>query len=312
MRLSLCLLILVFVATAGLGAVAVTLRPQAAVAQGQITLGDIAAVTGPADQAGAARSIVLAPAPPLGATRPLRKEQVEWRLAQGGLGGFTVTGPAVVTVSRATQELSAAELDRAAQDCLRQAAGELGPALELTPMNPLQSLTVPAGQVELRAQPSGASFGSTRQVSLTVLTDGQVARSITVGYRLRLEVEAPVAVRSLSAGELLSPACWATQRCDVAAVSGRPLAAADLAGRRLRRSVAAGAVLTTDNTEPVPLVLRNQPVLVIVRAGALVVTCEGVARADAGLGQTVEIMNADSRQVFSAVVTGQGRAEIAH
>jgi len=221
-----------------------------------------------------------------------------------------VTGPSVVTVSRATRTLSPEELDQAAQDCLRQQAPELAAQMEFTPTCATSRVMVPEGQVEIRAQASGTAVGALRAVRLTILADGQVVRTLTVRYRLRLEVEAPVAACSLSVGSALTPASWWVQRADAAALPGRPLRPQEMADRRMRRSVNAGAVLTTDNTEPIPLVIRGGKVMVVVHVGAIVLTCEGTAQADGAAGQSIAVQNPASKQVFEAVVIGPGRAEI--
>jgi flagellar basal body P-ring formation protein FlgA len=181
--------------------------------------------------------------------------------------------------------------------------------MELQPLVTATALTVPDGQVEVTAHPSGSSLGAIRSALVSVSADGQVVRTVTLNYRVRLEVEAPVAARSLSAGETLSPSFWSVQRADIASLTSRPLAPGEMEGRRMRRTTNAGAVLTLDNTEPIPLVLKGSPVVVSVHAGAVTLTCEGIARTDGSEGQAIEILNPSSKETFQAVVTGPGRAE---
>lgn len=309
--LGIFLLLLFLLPSGAHAALSVTLRPEAQVHQSLVTVGDIATVAGPEAQAAPVRALVVASAPALGASRPLRREQVAWQLAQHGVKGAALSGPSVVTISRVVRTLAPAELDAAAQDSLRQAAGESGALLELTLVSPLPAVTVPEGPVEVSAKPAGASLGALRSVTLTVSAEGRVVRTLTARYRLRLEVETPTAVRALRPGEPLEAACWALQQTDVAAVPGRPLTAEELVGRRVRRTVPAGAPLTTENTEPTPLVLKGSTVAVTVRIGGVVLSFEAVARQDGGAGQSIELLNPAAKQTFHATITGPAQAEIA-
>jgi len=308
MRMCLSLLCLLLLPAAALGTVSVSLHPQASVRTSMVTVGDVASVTG--DATGAARAVVLCPAPDAGTTRPLRREQVAWRLAQEGVKEFQVTGPAVVSISRSVRRIMPEELDRAAAEALRQQAGDLGPALELQPTSALQPLLVPEGEIEIRARVTGSTLGSLRSVLVTVLADGRVVRAPTLCYRVRLEAEVPVATTQAMVGTGLTPALWTVQQADIAPLAGRPLRPEEMADRRLTRSVTPGTVLTTDNTEPIPVVVKGSPVVVIVQCGAITLTLEGVARTDGALGQTIEITNPNSRQTFAACVTGPGRVQI--
>jgi len=80
----------------------------------------------------------------------------------------------------------------------------------------------------------------------------------------------------------------------------------------MKRAVSAGTVLTTDNTEPIPLVVRRGRVLVIVRVGAITLTCEGVALQDGAAGDTIQVRNPSTNQTFQARVTDTGTAEITY
>ncbi len=293
-------------------AVSVTLQTEAQVRGAEITLGEIALVSGPEQQAARAKAVVLGTTPVAGATRSLRREQVEWRLAESSLKDFTVSGAPVVTVRRATRELNAAELGQAAETCLRQEWGELGGQLELTPLASPPTISVPDNALEITAKPTGAKLGAVRSVNVLISSQGQVVRSITLRYRLRLEAEVAMTTCSLSAQTTINPSAWSVQRCDIAALPGRPLRPNELAGRRMRRSVNAGTVLSTDNTEPMPLVLRGSHVLVSVRAGMITLTCDAIALADGVAGDVIELRNPSSKKTFQAVVTEAGAAEIVY
>ncbi len=85
-------------------------------------------------------------------------------------------------------------------------------------------------------------------------------------------------------------------------------AAADesLLGREVRRTIYAGQSITTDNTRPPMLVKRNQIVTLKYINGALEITTTGRALGEAGLSESVSVLNPDSRQLVQGVVQEGG------
>ncbi len=289
----------------------VTLRPAATVRQEQITVGDVADLTGSDAQTTAARAVVLGPSPVVGASRTLRRDQIAWRLAQSQVSA-TVAGATNVSVTRVVRTVTAAELDQAAQECLRQATGADGGELSLTLLSPAHDASVPDGPLQIAGTLSGPALGTQRAILVTVTCGERVVHTQTLRYRMQRQADVAIAARPLRAGESLTTSDWSVQHSDVAGLAGRPLAPAEMEGRRLRHSISAGAVLTVENTEPMPLVLRGHAVTVSVLIGAVTVTCDGIAQSDGAAGEVIKILNPTSKEFFTATVSGPGRVEIAN
>ncbi len=280
--------------------------------QAQITVGDVADVIGSDTQTAAARAVVLGPSPVVGASRTLRRDQIAWRLAQSQVSA-TMAGATNVSVTRGRAHgQPRVELDQAAQACLRQAVGEEGGELVLTLLAPAKDASVPDGELHITGALTGASVGAQRSVQVTVTCGDRVVHNQTLRYRLQRQADVAIASRALRAGDSLTTSDWTVQHTDVAALAGRPLRPAEMEGRRLRHSVTAGAVLTVENTEPMPLVLRGHTVTVSVVLGAITVTCDGVAQADGLAGEAIKVLNPASKEIFLATVSGPGRVEIAN
>tara|TARA_R110002072_G_C7600424_1_gene503985 strand:- start:114 stop:521 length:408 start_codon:yes stop_codon:yes gene_type:complete len=79
-----------------------------------------------------------------------------------------------------------------------------------------------------------------------------------------------------------------------------------LLGREVRRTIYAGQSITTDNTRAPMLVKRNQIVTLKYINGALEITTTGRALGEAGLSESVSVLNPDSRQLVQGVVQEGG------
>ena len=82
--------------------------------------------------------------------------------------------------------------------------------------------------------------------------------------------------------------------------------ATSLLGREVKRTVYQGQPIKPENTRSRRLVRRNQVVSVVYVSGPLEITMTGRALGEAGVGDTVEVMNADSRKVITGTVTPEG------
>ena len=79
-----------------------------------------------------------------------------------------------------------------------------------------------------------------------------------------------------------------------------------LLGREVRRTIYAGQSITADNTRPPMLVKRNQVVTLKYINGALEITTTGRALGEAGLSESVSVLNPDSRQLVQGIVQEGG------
>ena len=79
-----------------------------------------------------------------------------------------------------------------------------------------------------------------------------------------------------------------------------------LLGREVRRTVYKGRNIDPANTRAPRLVARNQTVTVKYRINGLEITLNGRAMADGGAGETVSVMNLQSRKLISGQIMPDG------
>ncbi len=145
------------------------------------------------------------------------------------------------------------------------------------------------------------------RASARVACQGQNPWSILVTVRVETEAEVVVARRALPIGTVLGEDemtiirrrlpgtidCCAT---DTAAV----------AGQRVRRPIAADAVITLDSIEAPHLVRRGEIVTVIADAAGFEVRSTGTALADAREGDAVRIRHSTSLRIIQARADSRG------
>jgi len=300
----------------GLGALAVTLTlpPRATIETDEMLLGKIAVITDAGDDEQRLSQVVLGAAPIPGQSRTLTQEMIRVRLRQFGFNPDTITFdcPPSVLVTRLTTAVKGELMVEVAREWLLE---RLAPAadekLELTPMRTPTDAQAPTGVLTWECAPAGMDVGSLRHVMLTMLVDGHPISRSVLSFRLSRFAEVLVVHKAIARGGMLSEDAVAKEWCDITTVTGTPLRdVAELTGKRAINSLALNAVLTQANTEPVPLVMRNDTVHVQAKCGAILVTAVAVALEDGREGATIRVRNPDSREEYSARVIAAGLLEL--
>ena len=80
-------------------------------------------------------------------------------------------------------------------------------------------------------------------------------------------------------------------------------------GLRSTRALRPGEVLTEAGVEAIPLVKRSEVVRVQAFCGAFIISTQAIACEDGTSGAVIHVRNVQTRQEFSAKVTGVGAVE---
>ena len=81
-------------------------------------------------------------------------------------------------------------------------------------------------------------------------------------------------------------------------------------GKRVKRFIKPGTLLTEEMIEETPLVRKGDRVAIIVESGILTITTPGEARMDGTKGKIIEVINSDSKKKIYAEVLDSGRVKV--
>lgn len=253
---------------------AIELLPEAVVAGEQITLGDLADL---ADDS-PLRDIVIAPAPPPGGERTLRRGQVLVGLSRAGYrDGIELAGADSVIVRRAARELTPADLQP-------QLAALLDREVSIDRLPPLKPL--PSGEVQLRLRGSvGEPIDGRVTVTVDIFVAGRLRDTVTIAlFVVEPEPELPPA-----------PARPPVQPGPEPPAAEPP----------------------SPEPEPEPArptwrVKRGDKLTVVVSAGRVVVTFLAEARSEGGLGDVVQVQAVigETKRTYAVRLTAPDKAAL--
>lgn len=146
---------------------------------------------------------------------------------------------------------------------------------------------------------------------LSITATGMTPVHARLSGHVQEMIDVQVATRRIAAGEVLAAGDMQVQRLRAGRVRSEPARVPeDAVGLALRHPLSAGApVLMAELGRPV-MTQRGVPVQVQLDMPGLSVTVQGVAMEPGATGETVHVVNPQSRAVMEAQVTGPNRVRV--
>ena len=173
-------------------------------------------------------------------------------------------------------------------------------------------LPVPSGELEFPRASLKIPAGPHREDP--ALWRGTVRYSpqhtVAVWARVRIEEERPVvvAVRELRAGAVIAPGDFVILRRTICPFEPHLETASDAVGRAARRTIASGSFISQDLIAIPPDIAPGQTVHVVASRGFTRITFDAVARSGGNKGNSIVLLNPESKIPFRAIVDGKGQA----
>ncbi|GMO15313.1 flagellar basal body P-ring formation chaperone FlgA [Bradyrhizobium sp. TM233] len=285
-----------------------TLRASVTVTSDVVRVGDLI------DNAGSAALIPVYRSPDLGTTGTLTVAQVLSVLRAKQVIGVMTGDLKEVQVTRLARTLANKDLETAVASALERRFG-LGDAANIT-------VTFDRGVAEMRldASNSGAlqpvatrydARSGRFDVAFEIANDSNPAPTKLRFTGTAIEtVEVAVLTRDIERLDLLKSSDVALERRPKAEVTGEPASRDRSVGMQLRRPMRAGTPLRAADIVKPDFVVRDQNVTIIYQVPGLYLTSRGKAIESGAEGDTVSVLNVQSKRTLTGVVTGRGQVTI--
>jgi flagella basal body P-ring formation protein FlgA len=285
-----------------------TLRASVTVTSDVVRVGDLI------DNAGSAALIPVYRSPDLGTTGALPVAQVLSVLRAKQVIGVMTGDIREVQVTRLARTLANKDLENAVASALDHRFG-LGDAANIT-------VTFDRGVSDMRLDASNT--GALQAVSTRY--DARVGRfdiafeinndSNGAPTKLRLTgtaietVEVAVLTRDIDRSEMLKSSDVAQERRPKSEVPGEPALRERAVGMQLRRPMHAGTPIRAADIAKPEFVSRDQSVTVIYQVPGIYLTTRGKAIDGGAEGDTVSVLNLQTKRTLTGIVTGRGQVTV--
>ena len=193
---------------------------------------------------------------------------------------------------------------------LFQGAGASSSAFVATGPKPGGSVILDAARVQVAAKAAGLSWANPaglRRIAIRSAPSATSSGSAPIGASASAEVL--TYARSLNAGEVLS-AEDLTWGAAVRAPADAPRDADVAIGLAVRKPVRAGAPVSARDLTTAQVIKKDDAVSVHYRQGGITLSLNGKALSSAGVGDTIRVLNPQSKSVVEAVAAGPGLAVV--
>ena len=282
------------------------LKPQATISGDIVRIGDLV------ENAGATANTPIFRAPDLGQTGAVPVRAVLEAVRPHGLIAVDVRGLSEVAVTRASRTIAADDIEARIVRALI-ARHNLGKAENLKivfdrDVRPIQLETSINPELSLARLNYEAS--SRRFDIVFELANGAQASWRYTGSAVET-IEAAVPVRALARGEVVKASDFSIERRPKGEFASEPPAqAAEITGRAARRAVRAGQPLRSADLMKAEIVQRNDMVTLHYQVPGIILSMRGKALDSGAEGDTVSVLNIQSKRTIQGVVTAPGHVTV--
>ena len=274
--------------------------------------GDIVRIGDLVENAGSAGNTPVFRAPDLGETGAVPARQILDAVRPYGLIAVDLRGLSEVSVTRASRMIAADDIEARLVRALTGRYNLGSPEnLKLTYDRELRAIHLDTAAIgELSLARLNYDAYNRRFDAVFELTSGGRAQWRFSGLAVE-SVEAAVALRALARGEIVKAGDVVIERRAKAEFANEPVApAAEVVGLAARRAVRAGQPLrNADLTKP-EIVHRGDLVTLHYEVPGIVISMRGKATESGALGDTVSVLNEQSKRTIQGVVSSPGHVTV--
>jgi len=275
--------------------------------------GDIVRVGDLVDNAGDAAQVAVYRAPDLGTTGTLSASEIVATLRTHHVIGVDTRGLSEVTITRLARTVTASEVERQIARLLERRAG-LGEAADISVRfdRELRTLQFEAGSGDMkpvyaRYEPRNGRFDA--MFEMVNAGGGAPNRLRFTGIAVET-AEATVLTRAVERNEILRASDIAIERRPKSEIGGDSARRDTVIGMQARKQMRAGQVIRTADLGRPDIVQRDQMVTLVFQTDGLFLTMRAKALESGAEGDTVSVINLQSKRTVQGVVTGPGQITV--
>jgi len=306
-NLRLLLVALAALASAGAAGAAPALKQDVAIANDVVRIGDLVS------DAGDLGDIAVFRAPDLGHVGTVPTRQVLDALRQHGLDDIETRGIHQVKVTRLSRRFTPEEIEHRITATLAGQRG-LGEAenLTLTFDRELRAIEADVSADDLHIASLGFDPRS-RRFDVTIVTGANGASPLRLRHTGMVVETTPTAVlvRPVARGDVIRASDVVVERRPRASVSSGALSQPEqLVGLAARRALTAAQPIRAADLMKPELVRQNETVTVYYETAGLTLSVRGKALESGAEGDTVNVLNIQSKRTMQGTVVGLGRVSV--
>ncbi len=294
-------------------ALEITFNPDSSVDDSVIRLGDVAGFDEDTEMTRALATLVVDQAPAPGEKSSLNSLSIKDYLvsSQSLPEDIRWKGSPTVTVSRRGIDIGSERILGIIAEYIKKNKSNLPEAeIRFIPSALPLPFSVPVGNLTYEVIPSNPHILGSSRFSIIFRVDDKVVKNMSVRGDIEALAHVIVSADSLPRGTIIKPEQLTTTVMDISSIDNPGLDQADFVGKKLMRSLRAGAPISLSMVEALPIVQRGEKVKIFINSGPMHLTATGLAYSDGVKGQMIRVQNINSHKMIYCRVAAPGLVEV--
>jgi flagellar basal body P-ring formation protein FlgA len=169
---------------------------------------------------------------------------------------------------------------------------------------------VPQGRIQHQVIPAKTRVIGSRRLTLLTRVDGQTVSNQSVRVELEAMAEIAIVSSAMRRGKILNEQDVELRYQDISKIKNPIFDLSTIIGKRLKRSVRLGDPLQANQVEFPPVIKRGERVVIQVESQGLMLSAAGEAKQDGQTGETIQVMNTNSRKQIRCQVVAPGLVKV--
>ena len=280
-----------------------------------ILLGDVASIDGPDPLVvQKLKDIVISRAPLPGESRVLEKNNFKLRLKQNGfdLSRLALHMPEEVVVKRNFIEIGPEKIKTLVSDFIFKNTLMDNADVEIKEIQVSDSLRLPNGRITFKViPPRNRDLMGKIPFSVHFDVNGKFYKRVWATATVEVVADVVVTSKPLGRHKPITEDDIEVLKMDLAKLPSDVITDPEMIlGKRTRRAVGAKAPLRTNLVEFPPLVKRGDIVVIIAETGGLKITALGQVKKKGRLGESIPVINYDSKKILYARVLDSSTVKV--
>lgn len=291
----------------------VTFKKMAEVDDALVKLGDVATIDTVSEMARALLTIPVANAPEPGEKVYLRTVNIKKYLSssQSLPGDIEWNGSPSVEVKRKGIFIDSTKLLDIIAEYIRSQKDNLPLAIiHFVPSSLPLPFTLPTGDLSYEVIPSNPGILSSSRFSIIFRVDDKVVKNMSVRGKVEARANIMTAAIPLRKGMILGAHHLQETVMDISEMKDPGFSPDEFIGKKITRSMRAGAPLSLSMVESLPVVHRGEKVKIVIQSGAMLLTATGLAHSDGKIDELIRVQNINSNKVIFGRVAAPGIVEV--
>ena len=273
----------------------VTIMENSYVVGKNIYLGDIADVESNNEKLKQEiEKLIIVPSAEPGMSVSLHVGYIKSRVRSQGIDPQSIIwkGSDYTKVQTKSITISGPEIVSSALDFIMKITGATKEQIKIEPIVDLKPIILPYGKPDIKVETiSNTPTKGTIPLRFIILVDGKECERRNIPFRVEVIKEVVVAVKEIDMNKSIESEDLTIAKCDIGIGSEFFIEKANILGKRAKRPIPSGTIITSGMIEDFPIIKQGDLVTMVIESAKFRITAQGKAKENGKIGQFIKVAN---------------------